>query len=89
MGTDSPVTPHGENLREFACMVDGGMEPAAVPRAATRTSAELLGVAENLGTIEPGKTADLVIVSGDPLDFSGYAERVSAVYMDGRLVAGR
>ena len=65
MGTDSGVTPHGQNLRELALMVDGGMTPAAALEAATRSAARLLGVADDRGTIEPGKRADLVVLSDD------------------------
>ena len=88
MGTDSGVTPHGENLRELALMVAGGMTPVQALVATTRTAAELLGLASELGTIETGKRADLVLVSGDPLDFEGLSGRVRAVYQDGLLVAG-
>ncbi|MBA3436263.1 MAG: amidohydrolase family protein [Chloroflexi bacterium] len=88
MGTDSGVTPHGQNLRELALMVKGGMEPCDVLRAATRTAAELLGVAEDRGALEPGKRADMVVVDGDPLDFQDLHRRVRAVYLDGKLVSG-
>ncbi|HET9772967.1 MAG TPA: amidohydrolase family protein, partial [Acidimicrobiia bacterium] len=47
-----------------------------------------LGVDDELGTIEPGKRADLVIVQGDPLEFGTLADRVTAVYQDGRAVVG-
>jgi imidazolonepropionase-like amidohydrolase len=88
MGTDSGVTPHGQNLRELALMVEGGMSPAAVLVATTRSAAELLGLADELGTIAAGKRADLVVVDGDPLDFEGFGNRIVAVYQDGRLVSG-
>lgn len=88
MGTDSGVTPHGENLLELLLMEEGGMAPADVLVATTRASAELMGVAGDSGTIEPGKRADLVLVDGDPLDFEGFRERVVAVYQTGRLVSG-
>lgn len=84
MGTDSGVTPHGRNLRELELMRQGGMKPAQVLVAATRAAAELLGVAGQRGTIEPGKRADLVMVEGDPLDIATLPERVRAVYLDGR-----
>jgi len=89
MGTDSGVTPHGENLRELELMAACGMPPADVLVATTRTAAELMGLERELGTIEPGKRADLVAVSGDPLDFGDLRERITSVYQDGRLVAGR
>jgi imidazolonepropionase-like amidohydrolase len=67
-------------------MAAGGMSPAQVLSATTKTAAELLGVAEELGTIEPGKRADLVIVDGDPYDFDGLAGRIAGVWQDGREV---
>jgi imidazolonepropionase-like amidohydrolase len=88
MGTDSGVTPHGHNLRELELMVAGGMTPAQAMVATTRSSAELLGVDDELGTIEPGKRADLVVVDGDPLDLAGLGDRVTSVYRDGRRVIG-
>jgi imidazolonepropionase-like amidohydrolase len=47
-----------------------------------------MGLSRELGTIEPGKRADLVVVSGDPFDFDDLASRIERVYQDGRLVAG-
>jgi imidazolonepropionase-like amidohydrolase len=88
MGTDSAVTPHGENLRELELMVAGGMSPEDTLVATTRTAAELMGLEGELGTLEPGKRADLVVVDGDPFDFAGLDRRIAAVYQDGRLVAG-
>lgn len=91
MGTDSGVTPHGQNLRELAELVGCGMSPAEALVATTRTAAELMGLESELGTLEPGKRADLVLVEGDPFDFSGpvgLASRVRAVYQDGALRAG-
>jgi imidazolonepropionase-like amidohydrolase len=86
MGTDSGVTPHGRNLRELALMVEGGMAPAAALEATTRSAAQLLGVDGDLGTIEAGKVADLVLVSGDPLAVDDLDTRIEAVWKDGRLV---
>ena len=83
MGTDSGVTPHGNNLRELQLMVEGGMTPMQAIVATTRSAAELMGLEEELGTLEPGKRADLVVVDGDPLDVATLADRVSAVYKDG------
>jgi imidazolonepropionase-like amidohydrolase len=87
MGTDSGVTPHGQNLRELPLMVDGGMDAGQALVATTRSAAELTGLDEELGTIEPGKRADLVIVEGDPLDLGTLGQRVTSVYVDGRQVA--
>ena len=87
MGTDSGVTPHGENLDELQLMAEhGGMSPEDVLLATTRTAAELMGLDRELGTIEPGKRADLVVVGGDPFDFRDLAGRIERVYQDGRLV---
>jgi len=87
MGTDSGVTPHGRNLRELALMAELGMSPAAVLEASTRSAAQLLGVAEERGTIEAGKLADLVLVDGDPFAFDTLPDRISSVWLAGRQVA--
>ncbi len=87
-GTDSAVTPHGRNLEEMPLMQAAGMAPEQVLASATLRAAELLGVDEDRGTIAPGKRADLVVVSGDPLDLKSYADRIAAVYLDGTLVVG-
>jgi imidazolonepropionase-like amidohydrolase len=87
MGTDSGVTPHGENLEELPLMVSCGMTPLQVLTATTHTAAELLGVADEIGTIAPGKRADLTVLDGDPLDVEKLASRVRAVYQAGELVA--
>lgn len=86
MGTDAGVVPHGTNLEELRLMAEGGMSPEDVLVATTRTAAELMGLEGELGTIEPGKRADLVVVSGDPFDFADLAGRIERVYQDGRLV---
>ena len=86
MGTDSGVTPHGANLRELELMLAGGMTPAAVLEATTRSAAALLGVDGDLGTIETGKIADLVVLGGDPYDFAAYGDRVEQVWQAGRRV---
>jgi imidazolonepropionase-like amidohydrolase len=83
MGTDSGVTPHGRNLRELELMAAGGMTPGAVLEATTRSAAELMGLDDDLGTIEEGKLADLVVIGGDPYDFAGLADRVEQVWQAG------
>ena len=83
MGTDSGVTPHGRNLRELELMAAGGMAPSAVLEATTRSAAQLLGVDDELGTVEEGKLADLVVVSGDPFDFKELSDRVEGVWKGG------
>jgi imidazolonepropionase-like amidohydrolase len=89
MGTDSGVTPHGRNLAELELMGKGGMEPAAVLHASTASAAALMGLQDELGTLEPGKRADVVAVDGDPFELATLPDRVAAVWQDGRLVAGR
>jgi imidazolonepropionase-like amidohydrolase len=86
MGTDSGVTPHGRNLDELQLMVDGGMTPMQALVATTRSAAELMGLDAELGTLEAGKRADLVVVDGDPLELGELASRISAVYQDGQRV---
>ena len=66
-GTDTGVSRHGANAREFALMVAAGMTPAQAIRAATVAAADLLG-RDDIGTLQPGKTADLIAVSASPLD---------------------
>jgi imidazolonepropionase-like amidohydrolase len=88
MGTDSGVTPHGRNLDELRLMVEAGMTPAQALVASTLSAAQLLGVDDELGTLEVGKRADVVVVRGDAYDFEGLAERIEAVYQDGRRVVG-
>jgi imidazolonepropionase-like amidohydrolase len=86
LGTDSGVTPHGRNLDELRLMVEGGMPPADALRAASASAAELMGLEKELGTLEVGKRADLVVVDGDPLDVATLRDRIAAVYKDGRQV---
>jgi imidazolonepropionase-like amidohydrolase len=88
MGTDSGVTPHGRNLAELELMAKGGMTPAQVLAATTSAAAELLGLSGELGTLEPGKRADVVVVDGDPFELASLGDRIAAVVKDGRLVAG-
>jgi imidazolonepropionase-like amidohydrolase len=88
MGTDSGVGRHGQNLRELALLAECGMSAARALVSATSAAAELLGLDGQLGTLEPGKRADLVVVDGDPYDFATLGERIAAVYKDGRLVHG-
>jgi imidazolonepropionase-like amidohydrolase len=86
MGTDSGVTPHGRNLEELALMAEYGMAPADVLRATTRSAAALLRLDDEIGAIEPGKRADVVVVDGDPLDVATLGSRIAEVWQDGRRV---
>jgi imidazolonepropionase-like amidohydrolase len=88
MGTDCPVAPHGKNLLELALMAEHGLTPEQALVAATSSAAELMGLSGELGTLEPGKRADVVVVGGDPLEFRTLADRVEAVYKDGTRVIG-
>lgn len=83
MGTDCPVAPHGTNLRELELMAANGFTPTQALVAATSSAAELMGLERELGTIEPGKRADLVVVEGDPFDFATLKDRVEQVWKDG------
>jgi imidazolonepropionase-like amidohydrolase len=90
-GTDAGVFPHGENAREFLYMVEGGMSPREAILAATKSAAELLGRSKDLGTLEPGKYADLVAFEGDPLADVAVLQRPifvmkgGAIYRDDRV----
>ena len=86
MGTDTGVTPHGENLRELAEMAKLGMSDAQVLRSSTTVAADLLGVSSELGTVEVGKIADLVVWEGGSLDVSDMRSRVSTVIQGGSVV---
>ena len=83
-GTDSAVTPHGENADEFAMMVEGGMSEMAAIRSATVIAAELLQQSDQLGTIEAGKLADLISTGGSPLRNIRELENVQTVIKAGR-----
>ncbi len=87
MGTDSGVTPHGMNLTELAEMASLGMSPAEVFTASTRSSAELMGIDHETGTIEVGKAADLVVFDGSELDVEDLKDRVRTVIQDGHIVS--
>ena len=66
-GTDTGVSPHGENAREFDLMIAGGMSPMKAIQSATLTAAQLLRIDDRLGTLEPKKLADVIAVKGNPL----------------------
>lgn len=84
-GTDSAVSPHGQNAQEFALMVRNGMQPMAAIKAATVNAADLLGQSQTIGTIEPGKDADIVAVEGDPLTNIRLLENMGFVMKWGRV----
>ncbi|HUB37842.1 MAG TPA: amidohydrolase family protein [Streptosporangiaceae bacterium] len=86
MGTDSGVGPHGTNLDELPLMAAGGLTPAQVLSATTSSAAELLRIADQTGTIMPGKRADIVVLAGDPFDLANLKSNVRAVYSGGAKV---
>ncbi len=88
MGTDSGVGPHGTNLDELPLMAAGGLTPAQVLTATTKSAAELLQVADETGTIMPGKRADIVVLAGDPFDLANIKGNIRAVYSGGARVRG-
>lgn len=84
-GTDAGVSRHGRNADEFALMVQHGMTPMAAIEAATVNAADLLGLSSEIGTLEPGKRADLVAVDGDPLTDVSVLTSMDFVMRDGRV----
>ena len=83
MGTDCPVAPHGTNLNELIHMAAHGFTPEQALVAATSSAAELMGLQDELGTLEVGKRADVVVVDGDPFAFETLKERITEVWKDG------
>jgi imidazolonepropionase-like amidohydrolase len=83
MGTDCPVAPHGTNLNELKHMADNGFTPEQALVAATSSAAELMQMDDDLGTLAPGKLADVVIVDGDPFAFDALKDRIEHVYKAG------
>ena len=95
-GTDAPINPYGLSLlMELENYASGGLTPVEVLRTATMVSAEAMGVGADIGSIEPGKLADLTFIDGDPLQNIQDLRRVRRVIKDGNvydvssLVAGR
>jgi imidazolonepropionase-like amidohydrolase len=84
-GTDMGVGQHGQNAREFALMVEAGMTAADAIKAATVNAAELLDRSDEVGTLESGKSADLIAVAGDPLTDVTELERVRFVMARGEV----
>jgi imidazolonepropionase-like amidohydrolase len=87
-GTDAGVYPHGDNARQFAYMVKYGMTPLQAIQAATIESARLLRKEKEIGSIAPGKSADMIAVAGDPLANIRLLEHVQGVIKEGRLECG-
>jgi imidazolonepropionase-like amidohydrolase len=85
-GTDSGVYPHGWNARQLPYMVRHGMTPMAALRSATVVAAELLGWEDRVGSLAPGRFADVIAVPGDPLDDLGLLAEVPFVMQGGRVL---
>jgi imidazolonepropionase-like amidohydrolase len=85
-GTDTGVSRHGDNAREFGLMVKAGMTPMAAIVAATTNAAEALGRSDSVGRIAPGMPADIIAVSGDPLADVTQLEHVDFVMKRGVVV---
>lgn len=93
MGTDAgtPFNPHGRNAQELRRMVHLGLTPMQAIEAATRSAASLLGLDHEIGTVEAGKQADLILVSGNPLEDIALLEdpaRIAGVIQGGKIVKG-
>jgi len=84
-GTDAGVCAYGTSAKQFAFMVKYGMTPMQAIQAATSNAADLLGHANDLGSIKVGKYADLIAVSGDPLKDISLLEKVEFVMKDGKV----
>jgi imidazolonepropionase-like amidohydrolase len=87
-GTDSGVSRHGDNARELELMVQSGFMPAAALRSATIGGAAHVGLAAQIGTLEVGKAADIIAVSGDPLTNISLMRNVNFVMKGGKVAKG-
>ena len=84
-GTDAGVCPHGINARQFAFMVKYGMTPLQAIQSATVSAADLLGKSDRLGSLRSGKYADIIAVSGNPLEDVRVLENVKFVMKEGKV----
>ncbi len=86
-GTDSPIVPYGLSLiLEIEQLSEAGLGPSLALRSATQFAAEALNVADELGTVEAGKIADLVLLGGDPIDDIKNLRKTEVIIVDGRLL---
>jgi imidazolonepropionase-like amidohydrolase len=84
-GTDQGLVPHGRNAGEFALMVKAGVSPMDAILAATRNAADLIGDSADIGSVQPGRFADIIAVRGDPLADITELERVQFVMKGGQV----
>jgi imidazolonepropionase-like amidohydrolase len=84
-GTDAGICPYGTSGKQFAFMVKYGMTPMQAIQAATSNAADLLGHSSEIGSIKPGKFADIIAVTGDPLTDIRLLENVQFVMKDGKI----
>jgi imidazolonepropionase-like amidohydrolase len=82
-GTDAGVFFHGDNAQEFALLVEGGMPPMEAIKCATSVNASILNMLDQLGTIEPGKIADIIATDENPLQNIRTLEKVTFVMKEG------
>jgi len=82
-GTDSGVSNHGDNAREFGYMVDAGMPPMEAILAATKNAADLIGASDRIGSIQPGRFADVIAVAGNPLSSIAELRHITFVMKGG------
>ncbi len=87
-GTDAGVYPHGWNGKQFAKMVEWGMTPMGAIQASTVSNADLFGMSDRIGSITPGKYADIIAIEGDPLANIALMEKVSFVMKGGKVYKG-
>jgi len=86
-GAGSPAVFYGLSThQELAMMVAAGLTPMQALMSATKNAAELIGVADRIGTVEPGKVANLLIVEGNPLENIAATRSISIVIKDGKIV---
>jgi imidazolonepropionase-like amidohydrolase len=88
-GSDIPnfgLVPGASLHHELELLVEGGIPPLEVIKIATRNGAQALGMEKNVGTIEPGKQADMIILSDDPLENIGNTKKIEAVINNGHFI---
>jgi imidazolonepropionase-like amidohydrolase len=87
-GSGAGPFPHGTQAAEFAYLVKYGMSPAKAIQTATSVAAEMMGWQDRIGSVEKGKFADIIAVSGDPLQDITELERVKFVMKGGQVIVG-